>query len=454
MKKKTLIVLGWMVALCAPGSLVWAQDEVDVCEVMRDLRIDGEFSAAEEAARSCLELRPDDEEVKLELARALYAQERVEDAVQWAMRVVEVAPDNEEALVFSARLIGHGGDYEQAIATLSKLPDETRDTAEVKRLHADLVLWSGEYAEAATEYALYLSDQEEDATAWTNLGHAQVQSGEVRSAQDSYQRGCELGDRRGCDALSALQDAERRQRFLRLEPGYSAVIDGANGHYLRVTAGVEAETSLALSYHQITRGFDDGQSLRDHGLNVALGRQLGSGVRVGTGAGIYFDPHFSPLWSGYAEAAWSHDVGLEPGLRLWRMHFRQGGANIINPSLTYYVGPLVANGRYYLSIDDDGGVDHAAMGLLGYYFGDHTSVRAGFGAGTRPDYVDLTALIHSPTLSHYTAVLGGSIAPGERHRFDLTLQYRHEGSLGAVVEPSSSTYRSVDVILGYSIYNW
>ena len=451
MKKMMMAMVSLMMVSGWAGMV--SAEQAEPCDEINALRLDGQLEAAEEAGRTCVEARPDDMDKQLELARVIYAQGDLEEALQWARGVVDEAPDNHEAQLFKARLQGHGGEYAPALERLDELPEAVREGQEARRLRADLLLWSGDHGAAVTAYEGYLEEHPDDGSAWTNLGHARMEAGgSVSLAVEAYEQSCQRGEQAGCLAAQGIAEALGSRYFVRLEPGYTAVFDGPDGHHLRVTGGIDGPTYIEVGYHQIARGIEGADTLRDHGVTAEVGQMLSASTRVGAGVGAHFRPDFSPNWTAYLEGTRSFDAGLVSGLRLWRMHFSNGGANIINPSLTYYRGPFELDGRYFLSIDDDGEVDHSAMGRVSYYFNDHASVRAGFGAGTSPEFVDVATMDQTPTLSQYTALLGGGLELRGAHRLDLDLRYRHEGRLGPdALNGSDGRYQALDVVLGYRV---
>lgn len=450
MKRLLLIV-----ALLSVG---WSSDGSVPCEDVSSLRHAGEFHQAEDTANRCLEERSDDVEMMLELARAVYAQDRAEEATKWTDRALSAAPEHEDAIIFRARLAAQAGDYEAAIHGLDELSTETRESVEVQQLSANIALWSGDHEAAVAAYTAYLTDFEDDPEAWTNLGHAESQIGRLGDARESYRRSCEMGSERGCAALEAALLHDRTRYFARVRPGYSSVWDLPDGQTLQLGIGVEPnrQTSVEAGYHFVRRGFADGEHQQDMGVSLDASYTATNGLRTGAGAAWMFDVDFSPQWMAYVDGGWTTDVGLDAGLRLGRIQFPAGGINVISPSLTYYTGPWMFDGRYYLGVDSERSLSHATLGRVGYFFGDRTSVHVGGGVGNRPDYIELTSLTDPPLVAHYTGLAGGTFKLSDRHKFNLDLQYRHQSNtgFGSSTPQPTDTYRSFEVGLGYTVFNW
>ncbi len=454
MKRRFLVVV---VLICCFSAVAQAESAGEVCDEVRQLRLDAEYERAVESARQCLEERPEDVEVRLELARALSVQERAGEALEWSLEAVEMAPEHVDARMLTARLRARQGDFATAIDELEQLDEDARQASEVRRLRADLALWSGDDAGAIERYRELLEDDDSSGDIWTNMGHAQRRQNNSDDARSSYQRGCEQGVERACTALDDMRTADALRYFARIEPGYSLVNDRPDGQHLRLVAGVRptSSTRLEAGYHVVRRGFVDGSVGQDMGVTLDGGWAAeGGGPRLSAGGGWTFAPDFSPQWNAYVEGGWTTDIGIDAGLRLWRLQFPNAGATVVNPSLTYYTGPWMFDGRYYLAIDDEFSVDHSALGRIGYFFGDRTSVYAGAGIGNRPDYLTVSPLTVTPRIGHYSALAGGAWQFGDHQTLNLDVRYHHEGGFGASTPSTSDPYRSLDVVLGYTFHRW
>ncbi len=428
------------------------------CEQVRQLRTGGQLDEAAELAEQCLQDDDSDVEMMLELSRSLAGLERLEDALQWSGRAVQEAPDHQDALFLQARLSAHDGDFETSQQLLDRLDDEARQQAEVQRFEADLWFWRGEHGEASERYAVYLETVPDDETAWLNTGHVRSHLGEREAAIEAYQRSCELGAQTGCGAAEELEQADKRSWFARLEPSYSLVADRPDGQGLRLVAGVEAMPDIIVEAggHLVRRGFIDDSTLTDTGMTLEGHYNPGKGLRASAGGSYTFQPDFSPSWSAYLEGGWTTERGLDAGLRGWRLQHEDAGTTVIIPSLTQYIGPWALDGRYFLSVSDDGDLDHTALGRVSYFFGDRTSVMAGAGFGTRPDYLELSPITEVPVVSHYTGMVGGAMQIGDHQKLSALVQYRHESSLGfgASAPSNGDAYRSLDLMLGWEVARW
>jgi YaiO family outer membrane protein len=451
-----LVSIITFVFLCWPTLVSAADEKAADCSEVRELRIAGDYARAADVAEGCLEENPGDIQTQLEMARIRYAQDRPEDARRRVAKVLEQKPNNAEALVLRARLLARKDQYEVALEQLEMLENDQRQTDEVRRLTADLHLWQGAHGEAADQYEAYLDGNPDDGEAWTNLGHAQRRKGRPEAARTSYSLACEQGIDRACEARSDLRRDRAVHYFARIEPGYSVVRDRPDGQRLNLTLGAEPnrETTIEAGYQLVRRGFVGGNRLDDMGALLRANWAAETGPRVGAGAGWTFGPDFSPQWNAYLQGGWSTEIGLDAGLRVWRLQFPAGGTTVFIPSATYYTGPWMFDGRYYLALDDQGELDHTVTGRVAYYFGDYTNIHVGAGVGSRPDYIELSPLSEVPTLGQYTALIGGTLEMGAHHRTNLDLQYRREGGFGATSPSTQSPYEALEIVLSYTLEVW
>lgn len=444
-----------MVLVAGSASVVGAESESASCDEMSELRRANQFSEAVETARACLEARPEDVEAMLELARSLNALDEPEEARDWTEQALEAAPNHADAIVLQARLLARDGDFEAAHTKLEALGPEIRESAEVRRFEADLALWRGAYDEAIEGYTRYLEHDDVDGSAWRNLGHAQIQLGRTEAADRSYRRACELGEQVACRARDGLEARRVPRYFSGIELGHSVVDDRPDGHRLRAKLGVSPtdSTTVEAGYHVVSRGLVGGTRRVDQGPTLAGRWNSGDGLRAGTGAGWTVGADFSPRWNAYLEGGWTFDAGLDAGVRLWRLQFADGGTTVATPSLTYYFGSWMLDGRYYLGVSDDWSVDHSVLGRVGHFFDDHTSVYLGAGLGNRPDYIELSPVHDVPTVGHHTGLVGGAWQPTADHRVNLDLQFRREGDFGAEGAAPTQRYRAFELTFGYTVYS-
>ncbi len=453
--KKLMMLVFLSASWAATAGAETIESDSFVCDEIRSLRIAGDLQQAVEAAEACLEHNPSHVDAKMELAHTLVAKDLLEDAETWTSQVLKDFPDHGEALVLAARIEARRGEFETARTQLDDLDSALRQSAEVRRFEADLALWQGDYETAIIQYTNYLDERSDDGPAWTNLGHANRQTGQSAAAKISYAQGCNRGDQPGCTAYDDLQNERATRYFARFEPSYSIVEGRPDGQRLQVAVGTEPtpETSVELGYHAIRRGFTDDAVLTDLAMTGAGRWTSPTGPRLGVGGGWTFDVDFSPRWNAFVEGGWVLDSGLDSGLRLWRLQFPAGGTTVLNPSMTYYTGPWMFDARYYMGIDGARDLDHTVAGRIAHFFGDHTSLHVGGGVGTRPDYLEVSPLTDVPLLSHYTARLGGTLGLGDHHRLRLDFIYRHEGGFNTDPTPSG-TYRALEIGLGYTAWIW
>lgn len=421
----------------------------------------GSAATAEASEGACEKTESDDPGEMMETALALYREQKSEEAENWVDCVLEIRPDHGDARVLSARLLAHRGEFAMAQQRLEGLSADARDTLEVRRLEADVALWRGDYDEAARRYAAYLEEVPGDQDAWTSQGHARLAAGRQDDAEESYRQGCHLGSEASCRSMESFKNRGKRRYYARIQPGYSAVRDRPDGQSLRLAVGgpPTEQTALEVGYHLVRRGFADDITRQDMGVTVDGGWSAAdSGLRLGAGGGWTFAPEFSPQWMAYLEGGWTWQMGLDAGLRVWRVQFPTAGANIMSPSLTYYRGPWMFDGRYYLAVHGDGDLDHSVFGRVAHYFGDYTSVHVGAGVGNRPDYIEMSTITDTPLVAHYTGLVGGTVELGSRQRLGLDLIYRQQSNIGfgATAEPVSnlSSYRSLEVMANYTVLRW
>ena len=448
----------WILLAAAGLCLGWTTNDTLPCDDLAELRHAGEIQSAEELALKCVAEHPEDLGVMLELARLSFLNDEAAAAMDWVDRALDAAPEHSDAIMLRTRLLAHRGDISAAIEQFEALTAATGDSNEARRLGADLALWKGDHQHAAEEYALYLDDVPDDAEAWTNLGHARFADDDLEAARESYYEGCELGLDRACSALHNASAAPHYRTYAVARPGYSAARQFPDSQTLRLALGGNPtdQTSVEAGYNLARRELGADPTIYDMGVSLDASWNSPRGPRAGAGGALVFDADFSPPWSAYVEGGWLFDSNLDLGLRLGRLQFQNSGVSLIVPSATYYRGPWMLDGRYYLGIDDDQSVTQTGLARAHYFFGDRTSIYAGAGLGNAPDYLDPSLFAVTPALSHYTGLLGGTLQINPRHTLNLDLQYRHEtlGGFRGNSSSSSDRYQALELMLGYKLYTW
>ncbi len=164
----------------------------NLCPAARRARLGGDIAAALAASTRCLEERPSDPSVQVEVAHAEAMAGHHGEAAARLKVAVEESGGDWRIRILLARFLGMQGDHEGARAAFDALPDEVRSSREGLVLSAHLAFWSANHEAAIAGYdeVLRLDPNNEDALG--NRAAALSALGEDRRALADRATLCEL----------------------------------------------------------------------------------------------------------------------------------------------------------------------------------------------------------------------------------------------------------------------
>ncbi|MBA2661677.1 MAG: tetratricopeptide repeat protein [Bradymonadaceae bacterium] len=337
------------------------------CTEAMELRLGEWFVEAEQAARDCLERRPENAEAWAELARSLAVQGRLAEAVEAVDQALVEHPHSGDYTLLLARLWYWQGEHERAIQTLSSLPVGWSDTHDVVVLRREIDL-----------------------------------------------------------ALAAPPDLLASKSYFLVQVGYLAASERPEGWHFRHALGLGVTQRLLaeVNFEGIRRGFGQAR-FTDFMVGGASEYRFDAGYRMRAGGAYTLNPRFSPLWNAYVEPGFVFEGGLELGLRFWRIEFEQAGINVLNPGVVKYLGPWLFDARYYLGIESGQSLRHSVLGRTGYFFHDDLHVYLGAGLANHADYLEGRQISHEYGLIGLSGIEFGF---SQRLHMLVDYQYRHEAA--------------------------
>jgi tetratricopeptide (TPR) repeat protein len=364
------------------------------CPDARVLRLSGDFATAVQTGQTCLADQPGDVATRLELARSLAALERYAEALGQLDAVLQVRPEDSAVHLLRSRVLAWSGRLEAGWTVLESLPVSTFEDPEAARFRADLAFWRHDWLTAIAAYDRVVAETPDARPARRNRAIARWRSGDVERARRELRRLCAppASDPDACAVIEDLRETAIRFEVL-IQPGIEGVQGGAAGGSLRtrLEARVWRQVRLGTMIYALNRTFGEGT---DKIAGTDLQWEFFGSFRLPVGflfhaaLGFSGDPVFSPNWNLKVESGWAFGFGLEVRAMYWRIHFAQGGAHVVSPAVSQYVGPVFLSVRYYLSFDDDRGPGHAVVGRVRWTFVPRWSVSVVGGGGDRSDYLD------------------------------------------------------------------
>jgi tetratricopeptide (TPR) repeat protein len=122
------------------------------------------------------------------MARALYRQDRREEALEHLQRCLEIAPDFTAARSEYARQLGEMNRYAAALAELDKLLAEDSANPLFRQMKAGILGNIGDNAESVALYEALAKENPDRAECWVSYGHALRVSGASKESIDAYRQ--------------------------------------------------------------------------------------------------------------------------------------------------------------------------------------------------------------------------------------------------------------------------
>lgn len=178
----------------------------DLCPLARRARLAGNTTSALAAASRCVEERPQDVAVHIEMAHAEAMSGRHGEAAERLRLVVESAGGDWRINILRARFLGVHGDHQAARDVFETLPEEIRSSRDGLVLSAHLAFWAGDHQMALAGYDDVLKVDPGNTEALANRAASLSALGEDRLALADRKSLCELGGGTGeaCEGHSNL----------------------------------------------------------------------------------------------------------------------------------------------------------------------------------------------------------------------------------------------------------
>ena len=155
--------------------------------IVSDMR-EGNAQAAGKALLAHLAESPNDADALFLLARALYRQDRREEALEYLQRCLEAAPDFTAARCEYAKQLAEMNRYAAALAELDILLAEDPANPLFRQMKAGVLGNIGDNAQSTALYEALAEENPDRAECWIAYGHALRVSGSSRQSIEAYRR--------------------------------------------------------------------------------------------------------------------------------------------------------------------------------------------------------------------------------------------------------------------------
>jgi tetratricopeptide (TPR) repeat protein len=150
-----------------------------------------------------------------ELAFLLFTLKRLDEAIEALRRGIEVAPMMPELSIQLGYLLNEAGDRTGAKAAFGRALSINPGYSDAIFGLAMAHFQGGEYAAAAQHLRAYLVSRPDDHSAWLNLGHCLLETGEREAAYGCLRRAARVGPKRYGLSLHALVKSGHGRFWLR-----------------------------------------------------------------------------------------------------------------------------------------------------------------------------------------------------------------------------------------------
>jgi tetratricopeptide (TPR) repeat protein len=155
--------------------------------IVSDMR-EGDVHGAGKELVAYLAEKPRDADALFLMARALYRQDRREEALEHLQRCLEIAPDFTAARSEYAKQLGEMNRYAAALAELEELLAEDPANPLFRQMKAGVLGNIGDNAESVALYKALAKENQDRAECWVSYGHALRVSGASKESIDAYRQ--------------------------------------------------------------------------------------------------------------------------------------------------------------------------------------------------------------------------------------------------------------------------
>ncbi|MBV9127647.1 MAG: sulfotransferase, partial [Verrucomicrobia bacterium] len=156
-------------------------------QIVSEMR-EGNVAGAGKELAAYLARNPRDADALFLTARALYRQDRREEALEHLARSLDIAPDFTAARSEYVKQLGEMNRYAAALAELDKLLAEEPANPLFRQMKAGLLGNLGENAESVSLYEGLAKDNPDRAECWVSYGHALRVSGSAAESIAAYRQ--------------------------------------------------------------------------------------------------------------------------------------------------------------------------------------------------------------------------------------------------------------------------
>ncbi len=428
----------WAVLVSVPAA-GWAQCAAKA----RHLRMQRRFKEAEQTARQCTKTEVGNADAWVELARALAARNKPEEALQWVNKALTKYSDDVDLKLLKARLLAWTGHADDALALLGKLPAKVYQRPEAMRLRGDVLLWSNHFEDAVKWYNRYDQVDHDNPIVLFKRAMAYRGMGQNSKALADLRKSCDIAPKatNACKARDSFAQMAYPKLYANVFYGYSRVVQRLDGWRVRGAVGSEVNKNITLmgTWEWMHRPFFDHRDAdwRFNGYGAYQFSDIGLDLKVGGG----FSPNatFSPQWNGFVEPGWEFKY-FKLSARYWHIQFPGEPNEVINPNLELYFKPFMFEFRYFMTFaPDQNGIAQSGFGRMFYFFTNLTQFYVGGGLGDKSDYLEPRNI---NAQSHWLVTLGFRYMLTPNHRLMISVTQRND-------QANWQTYDQTEALVGY-----
>ncbi len=151
-----------------------------------------DYAGAIEQLRAALDLRPDNDDVRLKLARVYSWSRQFDESARVYGEWLERHPDDLDVRQERARVLSWGRRYDDSIAEYRRILEKDSSRGAARMELARVLSWARRYDESSEEFGVILKRDPDNIEAWIGKGRVQAYQGRWQASIFSYESALRL----------------------------------------------------------------------------------------------------------------------------------------------------------------------------------------------------------------------------------------------------------------------